>query len=75
MNTEYSVSRTENAWVVSIAEYDTNVAPRVTCISGHKTRGAAIDAARSMAGDSVYYVNDAPAATITDTDRKLFWNC
>jgi hypothetical protein len=70
----YTVSRTEDAWVVSAKEYDAdNVAPRVTVVSVHRTRHDAIDAARALAGDSMYYVNDAPSAKITDEDKQTFW--
>ena len=71
---EYAVSRTENAWVVNVREYDRdNIAPRVTVVSVHQTRHEAIDAARALAGDNMYYVNDAPPAAISDADKQMFW--
>lgn len=74
VNTEYAVSRTENAWVVNVREYDAdNVSPRVTVISVHRTRHEAISAARVLAGDSMYYVNDAPPEAISATDKQMFW--
>jgi hypothetical protein len=70
----YTVSRTENAWVVSAHEYDReNAAPRVTVINVHQTRHEAIDAARVLAGDATYYINDAPPVRMTDADKQMFW--
>ena len=59
--TAYTVRRSEDRWLVSEDIYDGEIYPRVTVIGVYNTRTEAIDAARALSGDNMYYVNDAPA--------------
>jgi hypothetical protein len=59
--TEYHVKRSQDAWMVCEYLYDGSPKPRVTVITVHSTRHAAIDSARTLAGEAMYYVDDAPA--------------
>ena len=62
-SSQYHVKRIGESWTVQEYLYDNDPSgmPRVTVMSVHPTRSEAIDAARVLAGDSVYYVDDVPS--------------
>jgi hypothetical protein len=82
MKTEYHVQRTSNrnngdgSWAVAEHLYDGTMtpsgtsAPRVTILSTHGWRHEAIDAAKQLAGDAMYYVNDAPNQASVPATRE-----
>ena len=80
---EYHVKMTgtkpngNSAWVVVEHLYDDDPSgkPRVTVISTHTWRHEAIDAARLLAGENMYFVSDCPADESKATDAQIaeFW--
>ena len=61
------VKRSGGSWAVCeyLHDGDPSGKPRVTVLSVHQTRHEAIDAARVLAINEMYYVDDAPASTAT----------
>jgi hypothetical protein len=60
------VKRNGGSWTVCeyLQDNDPSGKPRVTVLSVHQSRHEAIDAARVVAADDMYYVDDAPAPVV-----------